>query len=140
MGLKVTSDNFGMLLLESTKELQQGGKMDKRTRAYIMTSLRQASYKWPSRNLALKEARISRGVYECAGCKSHFGRKEIQVDHIIPVMPLNGSDDFNVILERLFCPSEGLQILCKPCHKDKTDLENKARKEYRRIKKDILDD
>lgn len=100
-------------------------------RAYVIQLLRRGSYKWKPRDLALKNARISRGVYACAHCKNHMSRKELNIDHIVPVIPLSGTTDFNVIIERMYCSSSGFQILCKPCHKVKTDKENALRKDMR---------
>lgn len=98
---------------------------------YVMRVLRRGTYQWPARGIAVADARVTRGVYECASCKGHFKRNEIDIDHIVPVIPLSGTDDWNVIIERLFCDSSGLQVLCKPCHKKKTQFENRLRKEYR---------
>jgi len=51
--------------------------------------------------------------------------KEIQCDHIIPlgsnVPP--GKPELFEILDRMECETELLQILCKPCHKIKTNFE-----------------
>lgn len=99
---------------------------------FVMRVLRRGTYKWPARGIAAGNARVSRGVYECAKCKGHFGRKEIDIDHIVPVIPLHGTDDWNLIIERLFCDSSGLQVLCKKCHKEKTQFENRLRKSYRK--------
>jgi 5-methylcytosine-specific restriction endonuclease McrA len=30
-------------------------------------------------------------------------------------------------MNRLYCEAENLQVLCKPCHKDKTNAERKER-------------
>ena len=65
--------------------------------------------------------------YKCNHCKEFFPDKECQIDHIIPVGTLQCGDDLKSFLERL-TPEEGFQNLCKPCHKIKTDAENKARK------------
>lgn len=106
--------------------------MDKHIFEFVLRVLRRASYKWPARTIAKKDARIERGVYECNYCKKHFGPKEINIDHIVPVIPIHGSTDLNEIVPRLFCPSDGLQVLCKPCHKVKTQAENKRRRQYRK--------
>jgi 5-methylcytosine-specific restriction endonuclease McrA len=79
------------------------------------------------RREALTAARLSRGVYLCAGCSGQFGRKDIAVDHVIPVTAPEGITSWDGFIERLFCPASGLSVLCKPCHKAKTKTENKAR-------------
>jgi hypothetical protein len=79
--------------------------------------------------------------FKCALCGRFFldkkGAKEIAVDHIEPVVPvdrpLTGVGEY---VERLYCKEENLQVLCnytklrdgvKACHKIKTAEENAAR-------------
>lgn len=50
-------------------------------------------------------------------------QKDVQVDHIIPAGSLQSTDDLKGFVERLFCSIDGLQVLCKPCHDDKTQKE-----------------
>jgi hypothetical protein len=60
--------------------------------------------------------------YTCAMCKKEFNSTKIQVDHIMPVVPLNipakhmCMGDF---IKRLYVDEIGLQILCKQDHKNK---------------------
>lgn len=63
------------------------------------------------------------GKYRCAKCKILTSKP--QVDHISPVGKFL---DWNMYIERLFCPIENLQVLCWDCHKVKTfkDLENES--------------
>jgi len=110
--------------------------MDDALFAFVMRSLRRVSYKWGrAHTIAKGNARIERGIYECAMCKEHVSSKNINVDHILPVIPLHGSRSLDEVVPRLFCDASGLQILCKPCHKIKTQQENKLRKAYRSAKK-----
>ena len=62
----------------------------------------------------------SRWEYQCADCNDWFLRKEIDIDHIIPCGTLKSFDDLAVFCSRLFVEKDGLQVLCKPCHKSKT--------------------
>jgi 5-methylcytosine-specific restriction endonuclease McrA len=79
----------------------------------------------------------------CAHCHQIFKKAEVQVDHIIPVVPesgfptINGEDDWNTYLKRFLVGPEGLQRLCKPCHQIKTNSENENRpnKKKKKIKK-----
>ena len=88
------------------------------------------SYKWTPRNEAMKRAsRISqlsdkRVKFErqCAQCKKWFKTADVQVDHIVPKGRYS-RETFFVWLERLFCPTDGFQILCKPCHVKKSNNE-----------------
>lgn len=68
--------------------------------------------------------------YICKSCGQAYGAKDVQVDHIDPVVPLNVhvKDMFyQEIIDRMFCEKENLQVLCKPCHKIKTNKERKER-------------
>lgn len=105
---------------------------------FLIAILRRASYKWPPRNEALKTARIERGLYKCNACSNSFGRKEIKIDHIEPVVdPLKGFQTWDEYINRMFCQKEGFQILCEPCHNIKSDIEKKIRKEIKKKKLDI---
>ena len=81
--------------------------------------------RFPARNEALKAARLRRGVYRCEACGDEFGRREVEVDHIEAVGPTPGSRNacsettWDVFIERMFCSSNALQILCKDCHRKK---------------------
>lgn len=99
---------------------------------FIKLMLRRFSSRWPAFDVAKGKARVKRGVYRCRLCAGLFGRGEIQKDHIKPVVPVTGWDDWNGYLDRLFCPPEGIQILCKPCHKGKTAAEAAMRARYRK--------
>jgi len=80
---------------------------------FVIHSLRRASYRWYARTAAMNKARVERGVYECSICKGRFGRKEIQVDHIEPVIdPAQGYIGLNTFTSRLLCDEDGFQIIC----------------------------
>ncbi len=95
---------------------------------YLINLLRRASYKLRPRTEAVNKARVTYGKYKCANCEKAFDRLAIQVDHIHPVVPITGFDNWDGYIHRLFCDAEGLQILCKPCHKQKSVAENKERR------------
>lgn len=106
--------------------------MDQRLKNFILHNLRKASYKWPARNEALKRAKVSTGLYKCAHCSVPFTRKDIALDHIDPVIPVDvGFTNFDTYIIRLFCPAEGFQVLCKVCHNTKTQAENAQRKIFK---------
>jgi 5-methylcytosine-specific restriction endonuclease McrA len=71
---------------------------------------------------------MARGIYKCAHCKEKFPPKQIAVDHIVAATPPEGLDDWDEYINRLFCPTSGLQVLCKACHKLKTLVENDERR------------
>ena len=67
--------------------------------------------------------------YKCAECKDLFVATDVQVDHIKPVVdPKKGFVSWDVYINRMFCEIEDLQVMCKPCHKVKTDSEKLERK------------
>lgn len=102
-------------------------------KTWLVPKLRKLSYQWPSRYQAMVNARIERGLYECAICKKNgldnkWRSKEISLDHILPVVPETGWDDWSGFIERLFCETEGYQVLCHEHHDQKTALEDTKRK------------
>lgn len=68
--------------------------------------------------------------YECNQCKGHFPAKDVEVNHILPVVPVEGFTSWDLIIERMFCEKDGLEVVCKPCHKEITKKENEERKSY----------
>lgn len=101
---------------------------------WLLQKIRRISYQYPPRKEAIKRGRVSRGKYRCAICLGeNFGPKDIQLDHINPVIdPHNGFQDWNTYIERLFCDTEGWQIVCKACHLVKSSYENEIRKQVKR--------
>jgi 5-methylcytosine-specific restriction endonuclease McrA len=78
-------------------------------------------------------AKKPRVYYICMECNKEFGSTKIQVDHKIPVIPSNIPSkhmSFDVIVDRLFCDTSNLQILCKEDHKKKSLQENAERREW----------
>jgi 5-methylcytosine-specific restriction endonuclease McrA len=70
------------------------------------------------------EASKPRVEFQCSSCGEWFMGKDIQVDHVDPVVdPTVGFLDWNTFIERLFCNASNLKILCKAEHKAKSDLE-----------------
>lgn len=108
---------------------------DRRFRTYLMSVLRKASRFWNPARECLKNARLHRGIYKCAICESQVGPKEIKIDHINPVIPVEGFESWDQVVDRLFCELEGYQAICKTCHDAKTLAENELRKVCRKEKK-----
>jgi len=107
---------------------------DKKWANWLIQQLRRISYKWPERTKAKNRGRIERGLYRCNTCKQVFTSAAIQLDHIEPVIdPGKGFDGWDAYINRLFGDAEGLQVLCRPCHKTKTNKENAKR----RLKKEM---
>lgn len=83
---------------------------------------------------------MRRVQFECVKCGNKYpegkGRgKNIQVDHKEPVVDPkdgnllpDGSRNWIKQINRLFVGKEGLQVMCKACHKEKSKAENALRK------------
>ena len=71
-------------------------------------------------------------MYKCCKCKGIFTQANIEINHITPVVPLEGFSSWDALIERLFCEKDGLEAVCKPCHKLITAGENKQRKENKK--------
>jgi 5-methylcytosine-specific restriction endonuclease McrA len=72
--------------------------------------------------------------FECNECHNLFPAKLVVVDHIESVVPLTGFVSWDDVIKRMYCSSEGLQVLCKECHKIKTKEENSQRKLHKESK------
>ncbi len=103
-----------------------------------MSAIKRCFSRSPGHRLVLDKARCPRkkgprggARYRCAQCKNDFGIREVQVDHIDPIVPigtLSKDMDWNTIVDRVFCEEDNLQVLCLECHKVKSKEENKMRK------------
>lgn len=122
-------------------------------RAWLIRQLRRASYRFPPfykvENAAKREffidgktpgKKLRRVEYQCNQCKNWFNKKEINKDHIIPVIdpvrgfPLqeNGDDDWTEYIKRMFM--NNVQMLCIACHNIKSGDENKIRRNRKKPK------
>jgi 5-methylcytosine-specific restriction endonuclease McrA len=103
--------------------------MDNRKKSFAIAALRRASYRWPSRFRALANAKIGRNEYLCKECGTINPKKQIQLDHIEPCVPVTGWDGFDGFIDRMFTDTEaGFQVLCKSCHLEKSQAEAAQRK------------
>ena len=94
--------------------------------------------RWGPRNKAIESAYIDDGInpktgrkcklHRCEECNDCFAKGDMHADHIDPVIPLNGFDSWDAVIERMFCEKEGFRILCKECHSKVTKEENAARR------------
>ena len=110
-----------------------------RFHSFIKSALRSASIRWPVKYGVLKEAAVGKQInqasgrmaehYKCNACNNIFPRKEVEVNHKEPVVPLTGFVSWDDLIDRMFCEKEGLEVLCKPCHKNQTQKENTIRKQ-----------
>jgi len=111
-----------------------------RFNSFIKSALRSASGRWPPKYKAIQEAftesktnaKTGRTAkhYRCNVCRNDYPVKDIQVDHLEPVIdPAKGFTSWDEVIRRMFCESDGFQILCKPCHTIKTNAEKQQTKE-----------
>lgn len=83
---------------------------------------------------------MERGKYKCVGYKKRWhivpasikekGKRvnNVHVDHIDPVIdPQEGFVSWDKVINRMFCEADGLQVLCRDCHKRKTNDERKSK-------------
>lgn len=89
--------------------------------AFIKAQLRRATWKWPIFSQVKNAAKRGRNQYECNHCHNVFPNKEIQLDHITPIVsPDTGFTGWNDFVNGLFCEADNLQVLCKECHSKKS--------------------
>ena len=114
--------------------------------SFIKSALRAASSRWPPKYQCLANSYTRTGdnptsgrqakLYRCADCGGEFSSTNVQVDHIQPVIDPNvGFIDWDEVIKRMFCEEDGFQVLCKPCHKIKTDAEKALAKERKKKNK-----
>lgn len=127
-----------------------GGRWtDAKFNSFVKSNLRQASRKWAPINDCLKNARLKKGWYKCAGCSeevpttikeegSRTRTKNVYVDHIKPVIdPAVGFTTWDECIERMFSEEDNLQVLCKACHDIKTNEEKAIAAERRSKEKEL---
>lgn len=129
-------------------------KQENQIKGKILQALRKITYTNPDRKNAFDEAKVETATHECTSCgtwcykgksKKNFDQLVLDnpdkscimegavADHVDPVIPIEGFGDkgwcWNTVIDRMqYCGLDGWQILCKSCHKEKTDNENKIRR------------
>ncbi len=141
--------DFRSLGIVETKTLNielLNSPIDPNLKRLIVAALRRYSMYWKPRELAVTNARVSRGNYKCNICKiDTFKRPDIQVDHIIPAVDtktgLKNWYDLIIFIIGLYSSTENFQAICRTCHSIKSSGESKMRKFYRdEKKKDVSKD
>lgn len=112
-------------------------------RSFIKNNLRSATRKWAPIQRCKNNARVARGLYRCACCEQDVSNTTIDevsgarvnnlfIDHINPIVdPEVGFQGWDVLIDRMFCELDNLQLLCKKCHDDKTNKEKAIAKDRR---------
>lgn len=103
-------------------------------RGFIRSMLRKGSMRWRPKSVVKQAARhpeklpgkTARLVFHstCACCGNLVPETDTAVDHIKPVVdPEVGFTNWDDFINNLYCEAEGLQVLCTPCHLEKTNAE-----------------
>lgn len=108
------------------KKFNGGTWTEARFRSFIKSILRGGSQRWGPKYETLNEACVGKRInaktgrlakhFKCCKCTQEYPQKEVEVNHILPVVPLSGFDSWDGVIERLFCEKDGLEVVCKPCH------------------------
>lgn len=125
---------------KKTRLFNNGEWTEARFNSFIKSALRKASIKWPPKYKCLSEAFTGSQInlksgrmakhYKCAKCLGAFPSKDVQVDHIKPIIdPTIGFTTWDNVINDMFCESDNLQVLCLACHKIKSDTEKSLAKE-----------
>ena len=125
-----------------SKKYNGGQWTQSRYNSFVKSALRSASVKWPPRYTVLNEAFVERAInpatgrlaklYRCHNCEGLFPQSSVEVNHIEAVIPVTGFDSWDGVVARMFCEKDGLEVVCKACHKLITQEENKQRKENKK--------
>lgn len=84
-----------------------------------------------------KRKRVKTWV-KCEQCGCPEAISNVDVDHKIPVVPINSSLDkmpFEELVNNIWCDEKNLQILCSQCHDEKSAAEMKLRRAFKKGKK-----
>lgn len=125
--------------------------MNKQQQTFVINALRRASFKWRPRNQAKLAAKVQIGEFstgrpkynwQCTICGELFKAKDTQMDHVDPVVPLEGFKsgkefDLEEFVERLLCYEKGWQCICKSCHDKKSSGEAGIRATRKRKEKGV---
>lgn len=75
---------------------------------------------------------------KCAKCGSVFPKYLGEVDHVLPIVPLDKALEdlsWDELINNLWCDKKYLQFLDESCHIEKTKEERKLRDKYRKERK-----
>lgn len=98
----------------------------------IRSALREVWHRSEMRKLCVKRVTLPEGFFKCEAVKCKNKKyPKVYIDHIEKVGDLDAG-----FLNRLFCPSDRLQALCKNCHDEKTKNERKS--QSKAVKKTVV--
>lgn len=76
----------------------------------------------------------------CEVCQKIHPKYTMAVDHVVPLVPLDRSLDemsWDEVVDRLWCESKNLQVICDSCHDSKTSIERKERNKNKALKRNL---
>lgn len=115
--------------------------MDPKLVGFVRNYLRAGTFRWHTRSPADKRFKTVIGKFKngndktgkaCGICDGKFPTKETQMDHIVPVIGVNGFQDFHIMILRMFPDEFTWARVCKPCHEIKTKEETDYRTKWRK--------
>lgn len=103
--------------------------------SYIFAGLGKVWMWWPPRNEVKKRCKVREksGWFACELC--HKECERLDVDHIMPVVPVYGFTTWDHYIASRFVTADKLQGICRDCHKKKTKDENAKRREIKKATK-----
>lgn len=135
-------------MAKADKTRNNGTMTEAGLKNFIISLLRKSNFAWKPKKEVIMSCRTDDKLVnettgkpnmtsECQECGTRVFEKKLKIDHVDPVVPVDGwgnttrflGVNWNEYLSRMFVEAEGLQGICDTCHKDKTDRENKARRE-----------
>lgn len=95
----------------------------------ITSALRRIWFYGPTRRDAVKAAKVAGN--KCVICKKK--KEKLQADHIKPVVPVQGFDNWDNYIDRLF--NGELRMICADCHEAVTRVSRETRKKMKEFLK-----
>lgn len=96
-----------------------------------MSVLRAGTRRWPPKWDVLESAKTDKHTnpktgrlaqfYVCAGCENEFTSKEVEVDHIQPVVPPTGFTSWDDVIKNLFVTQMVYRYFVQPATKRKVN-------------------
>jgi 5-methylcytosine-specific restriction endonuclease McrA len=140
--------DLGRKLKQKRKKRQ---KQPITVKAFLIPKLRRASRFWRAKNECRNKAKVTiedgkfkngniryKTKFKCNICHQLFDAHETNVDHINPVVGIEGFTNWDDYINNMFCEVENMQLLCHSCHDAKTSIEVENRKKFKQKSKKRL--
>ncbi len=125
-------------MTKKRSEWNGGRWTEGRFNSFVISTLRAGARRWQPKYDTLNAAKTEKKInpksgrlaqhFQCSLCKNEFTQKDMEVDHIKPVVdPKKGFTTYDDFINRLFCEASNLQAICKGCHSIKTKKEKEIR-------------